>query len=237
MNKLIVANMKMNLSIDEIKIYLKKLEEISTDKIIFCPSAIYIPYFIDKKLNVGIQNISVHEKGAYTGEISILQASSLKVKYAIIGHSEVRKNLNDNDININKKIRLCLNNNVIPILCIGEKEKSSLEKVKQILIKQLINCLNNIDKLEKVIIAYEPDWTIGSNKSLNNKTIEEIILFIKKFICQNYKINDIIVLYGGSINSDNIEKINSISCLDGILIGNYSINIDKFLKFVEVALK
>jgi triosephosphate isomerase len=226
MNKLVIANMKMNLSIDEIKIYLDNIKSINTDKIIFCPSTIYIPYFLKENLNVGIQNISSHENGAYTGEISVLQASSLGVQYAIVGHSEVKKLFNENNLIINKKLKLCLNNNIIPILCIGEEEKCSLEKIKQVIKKQLEESLNNIKDIGKIIIAYESNWKIGSNEFLNVEEIEDIILFIKQFIYQKYKISDIMVLYGGSINYYNIKSINSISCLDGVLIGNYSIDIN-----------
>ena len=86
------------------------------------------------------------------------------------------------------------------------------------------------------MLAYEPEWMIGTNNNIEISRLEEIISFIKEFIYQKYKIGDIIVLYGGSINSHNIKNINKIPYLDGILVGNNSTNIKEFLKIIEVAL-
>lgn len=227
MNKIVVANMKMNLTIDLIKEY---LNEINNNEVIYFPTAIYIPYFIEKNLKVGIQNISCYEKGNHTGEISALQVSSLNIKYAIVGHSET----NDNSSNINKKLKLCLKYDIIPILCIGEK--SLTDDIKTVLKKQLDKYLKDIKNINKIMLAYEPEWMIGTNNNIEISRLEEIISFIKEFIYQKYKIGDIIVLYGGSINSHNIKNINKIPYLDGILVGNNSTNIKEFLKIIEVAL-
>lgn len=232
MNKIIVSNMKMNLNINEILEYLNHLDSKKLNNIIFCPTSIYLSFFISKGLNTGIQNISLHEKGPYTGEVSILQAKSLGVKYAIIGHSEIRKNLFDNNKIINEKLKLCIKNNIIPILCIGEEKE---ENVKNILTKQLNECLIK-EKIKKLIIAYEPTWSIGTNNLPNLHQIDNIISFIKNFVKQNYDIDDIIVIYGGSINKNNIEDIININSLDGVLIGNASVNIKEFLDLLEVAL-
>ena len=226
MNKIIVANMKMNLNNNEIKKYLDSLEKKKLDNIIFCPTNIYIPYFIEKNLNVGIQNISKYENGDHTGEISCNQASSIGVKYAIIGHNEI----NDTKETINKKIILCKKNNLIPILCVGERKKSIYKQ--QIVKRQLDNYLKNIS-LDKIIIAYEPAFMINSKNTIDVKYLEKMIKYIKK-ISHNYKIDDIIILYGGSIDMNNIESINKIKDLNGFLIGNSSLDVDKLLKINEV---
>ena len=226
MNKIIVANMKMNLNNNEIKKYLDSLNNKELENVIFCPTNIYIPYFIEKDLNVVIQNISKYENGNHTGEISCNQASSIGVKYAIIGHSEIK----DSKETINKKIKLCKQNNIIPILCVGERKKSIYKR--QIVKRQLDNYLKNIS-MDKIIIAYEPVFMINSNNTINVKYLEKMIKYIKK-ITQKYKINDIIVLYGGSIDKNNIKSINGIKDLNGFLIGNSSLKVDKLLYLKEV---
>lgn len=226
MNKIIIANMKMNLNYNEIKEYLKNVNK----DVIYIPSAIYIPYFIEKNLKCGIQNISIYEEGNHTGEISVLQASSLGIKYVIVSHSEI----NDSAFNINQKIKLCLKYNLTPILCIGEKLKT--DDIKNVIINKLANYLKDITDINKIIFAYEPEWIIGKNDSVDIKIVDDIISFIKKFLYQKYKISDIMVLYGGSINSYNVKEIINIPYIDGILVGNNSTNIEEFSKIIEVAL-
>ncbi len=226
MNKIIIANMKMNLNYNEIKEYLKNVNK----DVIYIPSAIYIPYFIEKNLKCGIQNISIYEEGNHTGEISVLQASSLGIKYVIVSHSEI----NDSAFNVNQKIKLCLKYNLTPILCIGEKLKTN--DIKNVIINKLDNYLKDITDINKIIFAYEPEWIIGKNDNVDIKIVNDIISFIKKFLYQKYKISDIMVLYGGSINSYNVKEIINIPYIDGILVGNNSTNIEEFSKIIEVAL-
>ena len=226
MNKIIIANMKMNLNYNEIKEYLKNVNK----DVIYIPSAIYIPYFIERNLKCGIQNISIYEEGNHTGEISVLQASSLGIKYVIVSHSEI----NDSAFNINQKIKLCLKYNLTPILCIGEKLKT--DDIKNVIINKLDNYLKDITDINKIIFAYEPEWIIGKNDSVDIKIVDDIISFIKKFLYQKYKISDIMVLYGGSINSYNVKEIINVPYIDGILVGNNSTNIEEFSKIIEVAL-
>lgn len=227
MNKLIVCNMKMNLNKEDIDSYLEKLKGIDLSNVIFCPTSIYIPYFIKNNLNVGIQNVSKHEIGSYTGQISIQQVSSLNIKYSIIGHSETKNNLEE----INEKVILCSKYNVTPIICIGEKEESDIETTKKILEEQLDIILKNT-KLDKVILAYEPVWMIGTNKDFNTHTLHLLVTYLKDF-AKKYQINDIIILYGGSVNKTNIKSI--LDNVDGVLIGNASLDINQFLEILEVA--
>ena len=229
MNKLIVCNMKMNLNKNEIDSYLDKLKDKDLSNVIFCPTSIYLPYFIKNKLNVGIQNISRFESGAHTGQISIKQVSSLNIRYSIIGHSETKNDLDE----INEKVKLCSKYNITPIICVGEKEEQDIYKTQEFLENSLDVILKNVD-LNKVIIAYEPVWMIGSNNKLNTNTLHDIIDFLKKIV-QKYNIDDIIFLYGGSVNKTNIKEILSISDIDGVLIGNASTDINHFLEILEVA--
>lgn len=227
MNKLIVCNMKMNLDKQEIDSYLGKIKNIDLSNVIFCPTSIYLPYFIKNNLNVGIQNISRYESGSHTGQISIKQISSMNIKYAIIGHSETNNDLKE----IHEKVQLCSKFNITPIICIGEKEKLSIDETKKVLEEQLSTILNNT-KLDRVIVAYEPVWMIGSGENFDTNTLHSIVKFIKKIV-KNYQINDIIILYGGSVNKNNIKNI--LENVDGVLLGNASIDVNHFLEILEVA--
>ena len=107
---------------------------------------------------------------------------------------------------------------------------------KNVIINKLANYLKDITDINKIIFAYEPEWIIGKNDSVDIKIVDDIISFIKKFLYQKYKISDIMVLYGGSINSYNVKEIINIPYIDGILVGNNSTNIEEFSKIIEVAL-
>lgn len=236
--KLIVANMKMNMTYEQIKDYLNEVNELEYSHLVICPSNIYIPYFINHKYLVGIQNVASQNMGSLTGEVSAYQVSSLGVKYAIIGHSERRIKLGEIDSDINKKIKLCLDNNIKPILCVGETLKEyNNNSTKLYIEKQIIDALNGINDLNDVIIAYEPVWAIGSGNIPSTNEIANIIRFIKDVIKEHFGYNNIKVLYGGSINPENINLLNSINGLSGFLIGGASLSPSKLKKIIEVAVK
>jgi len=182
---------------------------------------------------IGAQDLSIYENGAYTGEISAEQLKSVKAKYAIVGHSERRKYFNESDSIINRKIKNCLENGIIPIICIGETKEERIEfKTKQVLRMNLLEILKDIDKdnLKNLIIAYEPIWAIGTGIILSPKEIDDIIVFIKDIVKSAYKF-DVKVLYGGSVSSSNINKLKDLDNVDGYLIGGASNNP---LEFVEI---
>lgn len=223
--KILAANFKMNLTLNEINEYIDKIKDIDNKNIVFIPSNIYIPYFLNKKFSVGVQDAYYLDNGAFTGEVSAKQISSLGVNYAIIGHSERRMYFNETNDILNKKIISCESNGLKVIYCIGEtKEERESNKTKEVLSKQLDEGLKGASE---VIIAYEPRWAIGTNVTPTNEEIEDIISFIKSKY--NYK-----VLYGGSTNDKNIASLNSISNVDGFLVGGASLDYDKFKKMIEI---
>ena len=232
MTKLIVGNMKMNMSTEELNSYLDKIN-IKNDNVVFCPSNIYIPYFINKGLNVGIQNIFHENKGSYTGEVSSYQASSLGVKYALVGHSERRSKFDEDDNLISLKINSIIDNNMKAILCVGEKKNENLE---DILYNQIVNVFTNINKYNNIIIAYEPVWAIGTNEIPTNDKIIKAVNYIKDLVKNKFNF-DIKVLYGGSVNKENINLLNEIEEIDGFLIGGASLKPDEFINIIEVAVK
>jgi len=172
--KLIVSNHKMNLTKDEILSYIKEISEIkSSNKLIFCPSYPYLSFFDGKNYFVGSQNVSDQKMGAYTGEVSASQLRSLGIQYAIIGHSERRNILNESFELIHKKVKICLENNIIPILCIGEK-KEEINQKEEILTAELKSAFDDIgdDRKNIVIITgfqginkYDDMTTLGRGGS------------------------------------------------------------------------
>lgn len=232
-NKLIVGNIKMNMKFGEINNYLNHFKNIKNDNIVICPSFIYIPYFLNYNFSVGSQNVCANLDGGYTGEVSADQLSSIGVKYTIVGHSERRIKLNESNIEINKKIKSSLSSNLKVILCIGETlEENKLLKKDIILKRQIRDALFDIKDLTNVIIAYEPVWSVGTNKMIDKFELIDTIKYIKQIIKDIYKTN-IKVIYGGSINENNIELIKNIEGLDGFLIGSASINPLKFIEIIE----
>lgn len=222
MEKIIALNHKMNMSYDETKEYINELKKIDLNPIVF-PTAIYAKEFIDNKFKTGIQNIYSKNNGPYTGEISPSQAKSLGINYALIGHSERRELFKETNEEINKKIKSALENDLKVILCVGEKKE---EDYKVILKNQIESALNGIDK--EIIIAYEPVWAVGTNETPCKEDIKKIIKYIKSLT--NY---DIMVLYGGSVDSTIIDNLKEVEEVSGFLIGGNSTNISELIKIKE----
>lgn len=223
----------MNMKFGEIPNYINQFKNIKNNKLIICPSYIYIPYFLNYDFTVGSQNVCAYSDGGYTGEISAAQLKSIGVKFVIVGHSERRIKLKESDIEINNKIKNCLKSNLTIILCIGEtKEENDLLKKDIVIKRQLRNALFGIEDIDKIIIAYEPVWSVGTNKIPDKDELIKTILYIKSLIYTMYNKN-IAVIYGGSINEKNIDIFKSIKELDGYLIGSASVNPNQFLQIIE----
>ena len=232
-NKIIAANFKMNLDRHEIDAYLDNFK-VENENVLIFPTSIYLLSFLDRGFKVGIQNIASYEKGAYTGEVSVSQVKSIGVDYALIGHSERRTLFHDDDKQVNDKVKLALKNDMKIVLCMGESlDERNNNRTNEILEEQIINDLKDVDDISNIVIAYEPIWAIGTGLIPTVNQIESTINFIKETV-KKYKNDDIMVLYGGSVNLDNIAEINSISTVDGFLIGGASLDPNKFLKIIEV---
>lgn len=232
--KLIVSNHKMNLTLEEIKDYVEEIESLSLVKnaLVFCPSFPYLPYFQGKNYSLGSQNVADQKMGALTGEVSVEQLKSLGVSYVIVGHSERRKILKESLETIQRKTDLCLESEIIPILCIGESLDEQSVK-EEILKKEIDSVLKSEKKYEKVIIAYEPIWAIGTGITPTEEEIKQTIQKIKSHVKERYSIN-CKVLYGGSVTPENIEQLDKIEWIDGYLIGGTSLDIPKLKEVIKV---
>ena len=232
--KILIANHKNYMNLTDISKYVKKAnEKINSKQVVICPSSIYIPYFIKHEYEVGVQNIEVTKP--FTGEITSSQASELGVNYVLLGHSERMKNFEE-ECDISKKVIDVINHNLTAVVCIGETmEEKNLFKTEKALKRQIVSYLKNIpiEKMNKVVLAYEPIWTVGTNKNLTVAELKSNVIYIKELVKKLYNV-DIVVIYGGSINSSNIEKFNKLEVVDGFLVGEASTRIDEFLKIIGV---
>ena len=225
MNKLIILNHKMTLEYDEIFPYINKLNEIETDNnIIVCPSNIYLTDFVNHcTWGVGSQNVSYHENGNYTGEISTVQLKSIGVEYTMIGHYERKKYFHETNEDIHKKLVACLDSNIIPILCFGET--GNFTDIKESL-EYLLKDIKNIDF---IIFAYEP-LKVKEKESIQD--IEEMINNIYQYLQETYHSKPNII-YGGGIDKKDVKTILELEKLNGLLIGKISSNITKIKKIIE----
>ena len=232
-----VANWKMfgNLrtlnSLNKVISFVKKNKQ-RKFRLIYCPPATLIDPLNDKvkstSIQIGAQNCHESENyGAYTGHINSSMLKSVGARYVILGHSENRVD-GDNDILINQKIKSSINSGLKVIFCIGETLTQKKKKMtKKILSSQIIKGLNKIRNKKNIIIAYEPVWAIGSGLTPKNKEIYEILKFIKN------KVKGVKVLYGGSVNTKNINFLKKINNVDGFLIGGASQNSNNFIDIIK----
>lgn len=228
--KYLFLNHKMNFNKDEACSYFESLNKIDFQDINVCVFPSYTNIFLanSNKYSVGSQNVSCYSNGSYTGDISSSQIASMGCKYCLIGHSERRKIFRESNEDIRLKLNNLKNDNVIPVLCVGEVRK---EERYSTLIEQL-DVIANLD-IDNLVIAYEPVYSIGTGVVLKNKELEEVILWIREYVESIYD-KDCLILYGGSVNDENIKSISSISSLDGFLIGKASLDIEKVKNMIGV---
>lgn len=249
---IIIGNWKMNLKINSSQKLIKDIQRNLSKKdfncceIIVCPSNIHLESVYNKmktKISLGCQNLFWENDGAYTGEISAAMMKNINCKYAIIGHSERRNYIKETDEMINKKIRACQNNSITPILCIGESAKQRKDlNTRSFLKKQILSAYRgiNFNNFRSIIIAYEPIWAIGSSNPANPEDANEIALYIKKLLINNYKNIDkktINILYGGSVNAKNIKSFTDMNEIDGSLVGGESIKPAGFVGIIKNSYK
>jgi triosephosphate isomerase len=248
---IIAGNWKMFKSVEESIKFISqlhlKLEEYTdftvekTEVLIFPPfTSLYAVRNLSDRIKIGAQNLHFEEQGAFTGEISPLMLANL-VDYVLIGHSERRELFHENDEEINKKIKTALAYGFTPLLCIGETlEERDGGKTFSKIVEQLDNDLALLEpqEIQKVVIAYEPIWAIGTGKTATPEQAQEVHEFIRKILKNKSESPETMkILYGGSVKPENSLDILSQNDINGVLIGGASLKVDSFFDIIQHSVK
>ena len=240
--KFLIANWKMNKNFDDglkvVKAIRRKIKNKSNKKYIILPplqSTLYIRNnLIKNDVIFGSQDCSQFKNGAITGDISAEMIKKIGCKYVLIGHSERRTIFNESDDILKVKIKRALEQKLKVIFCVGESLTQYKEgKSIQYIIKQLTKVFDNSINFNKIILAYEPIWAIGTNITPKIQEIEDIHYRIKETMKNNFNIIKIPVLYGGSVKVANSADIFSLTNVDGGLIGGASLIASEFCKIYD----
>ncbi|SFT07222.1 triose-phosphate isomerase [Saccharopolyspora flava] len=250
---LIAGNWKMNLNHLEAIALVQKLAFALPEKYFAKVEVAVIPPFTDIRsvqtlidgdkllIKHGAQDISQHDSGAYTGEVSGPMLAKLGCSYVVVGHSERREYHGETDEIVNKKVRQVLKNEMTPILCVGEAlDVREAGGHVEHCTTQLIDGLKGLkaEQVRKAVIAYEPVWAIGTGKVATAADAQEVCGALRKALDEKYGkeiADEIRVLYGGSVKSSNIGELVGQTDVDGALVGGASLNADEFAKLSAMA--
>ena len=219
-------------------------KDLKNTDLVLCPPSIYLQNLLKlnypKNVFFGVQNIASENKGAFTGEVSALMVKNIGVEFVIVGHSERRSMGETNDM-VKKKLQIAFDVGLTPILCIGEKVRDKEGNYLGFIQIQIKECLNGLMKknLLGLIIAYEPIWAIGKSykESMNPTDIHEMTLFIKKVAGEMFGkdiANSFRLLYGGSVEAENVQGMMSYGNVDGFLVGHASLSLGELAQILKV---
>ena len=236
--KVIAGNWKMNMLPNEVLAYIEEFIPLVKDtknEVILCVPYTDLFYALlsaqNTNIKIGAQNMHWAEKGAYTGEVSAKMLKAIGVEYVIIGHSERRSYFNETDESVNKKIKAAFENELKPIVCVGETLEDIITNQTRLALDGLSS-----EQVKNTIIAYEPIWAIGTGKTATsedaNNSIKEIRKEIEKIYGKDVA-ECVIIQYGGSVKSSNAKELFSTSDIDGGLVGGASLFPDEFAKIVN----
>lgn len=244
--KVIAGNWKMNMLPNEAINFIEELASLVKDtknEVILCVPYTDLFYALltvqGTNIKVGAQNMHWEEKGAYTGEVSGQMLKSIGVEYVIIGHSERRQYFAETDETVNKKVKSALSVGLKPIICVGETlEQRETGVTEQVITNQVEKAFEGIavNDLDKVIIAYEPIWAIGTGKTATKEDANATIMQIRKKMAEMYgqnEANGVIIQYGGSVKSSNAKELFEMSDIDGGLVGGASLKAEEFSNIIN----
>ena len=244
--KVIAGNWKMNMLPNEAIEYIQAFEPMVKDaeaEVILCVPYVDLFYCLmnaqGTNIKIGAQNMHFAENGAYTGEVSPKMLKSIGVEYVIIGHSERRAYYGETDETVNKKIKAAFENELKPIVCVGESlEEREAGKTEEIITNQTRLALEGLTKeqVKGTIIAYEPIWAIGTGKTATSEDANNSIKAIRGETAKIYGEDvseEVIIQYGGSVKSSNAKELFETSDIDGGLVGGASLKPEEFSKIVK----
>lgn len=241
--KIIAGNWKMNLSLKEGEKLVEEIKPLDGSKTYIFPPALYLSKLNDKlkgkNVSVGCQNAHFESQGAFTGEISMEQLKSANIDTVLIGHSERRNIFNETDEMLKKKVDAALKNDLEIFFCCGEpldirESREHLDYIKN----QLEVALKDVTEsdFDKIVIAYEPVWAIGTGKTASPEQAEEVHAFIRAFVTDKWSketAENLSILYGGSCKPSNAKGLFTKPNIDGGLIGGASLNSADFNAIIE----
>lgn len=244
---IIAANWKMHKTIEEAKSFIKEIkgmvpEENVVDSVV-CSPALFLDALVKgaegSDVKIGAENMHYEEKGAFTGETSPHALQDLGVTYVILGHSERRQLFGETDEFVHEKVEAAFKYGLTPIVCVGEtleqREAGNTEKVVREQVEKALSGLSE-DQAEKVVIAYEPIWAIGTGKSSSAEDANKVCAYIRSVLKDMFSEQTsefIRIQYGGSVKPNNIEGFLQQSDIDGALVGGASLEAESFLQLLE----
>ena len=243
---LVAGNWKMNTTVAEARdlarTLVRTLDKINGVDKLLCPPSISLVAVHEtvhgSSLKIGAQNMHNEDKGAFTGEISPLMLQGL-CDYVILGHSERRHVFGEDDQLINLKVKAARNSNLVPILCIGETlDQRESGETEEVLVGQTRKGLRDVDEPAGLVVAYEPVWAIGTGVAATESDANSAIELIRRTLAGltgKQAADETRILYGGSVNADNIDSFMKMTEIDGALVGGASLKPDQFTRIVEVA--
>lgn len=246
-SKVIIGNWKMNKVASEAVKFIENVNDFAKKAKSYNVLLGIAPTFLSLEavlktpndLLIAAQNCHFADSGAYTGEISATMLKDIGVKYCLIGHSERRQYFNETNETCNLKIKKLFSFDIIPVYCVGETLAQYEEGITKEVIKQQLDIgLKDItaENIEKLIIAYEPVWSIGTGKNASSAIAQDICSFIREQLALKFgKIiaNKVIIQYGGSVKPENIKEYLTQNDIDGALVGGASLKEDSFIAMIN----
>ncbi len=222
---------------------LKPLVKDAQAEVVVCPPFVCLPaakeVLVGSNIKLGAQNMHWEEQGAFTGEVAPGMLKELDVEYVIIGHSERRQYFSETDEMVNKKVLSAVAHGFIPIICVGETlEQREQGITEQVVDRQTRAALKGLspDVADRVVIAYEPIWAIGTGKTASSNDANEVIGYIRKVVGEvlgSQAAQQMRILYGGSVKPENASELMSMPEIDGALVGGASLKAQDFAKIVK----
>lgn len=247
--KIIIANWKMQLDVNQsVKVAkgIKRLlssRRLSRDvQVVICPSFLAMTEVAKvlkgTKIDLGAQDSFYEERGAYTGEVSVDELKKIGCQYVIVGHSE-RRQMGETDEIVNQKVKTILSQGLVPIICVGETFDERREGNKDMVIMhQVYQALHNIDfnKKQKIIIAYEPVWVIGSGQVIDHQEAAHVASVIRQSMIDVFDGKDKAsyqIIYGGSVSPGTVADFTKLANMQGTLVGGASLEAKVFVEIIK----